>query len=180
LVTNWQTVQLCKALLCIRLAYGFISDALQSKQIPEDAILEACVRWSAGWLKPHWEVVIGKRLTQYGNPDLNVTLYPIRESDMSRQTVYFHGRFSDLLEDDSVIVRDSKALDPDGHLVAVCLIAAGRYGDNATIVDDEDVDYGECGLVSIEYEDEQLEQKARFNDRVLLGLILHSGLGSPI
>lgn len=171
LATNWQTLQFLKILLCIPLSLKFVGDALQSRSTPEDSILESCAHWSSQWLKPHWELVVGKRIDGYLNPDVHVTLHPIGESDLEREGCYFSGKLADFLSEDSVVIDDCPIVDPNRFLCEVCGIAVDRYGKADSVIEDEGVHYSDLGLVSIGLRDENVEQKARFNDRVLSSLI---------
>jgi hypothetical protein len=171
LATNWQTLQFLKILLCIPLSIKFTGNALRSKSIPEDSILESCAHWNRQWLKPHWDLVVGNRIDGYQVPDVHVTLYPIGESDLEREGRYFTGKFADFISEDSVVFDDCDIVDPNRFLYQACGTAVDRYGKADSIIEDEGVNYSDLGLVSIGFRDENLEQKARFNDRVLSSLV---------
>jgi len=177
LATDWQAVQFCKALLCVMLSLKFIGNAVRSNGVPEDGILEPCAHWNAQWLGPHWEMVIGERITGYAVPDVSITLYSIRESDRSREKAYFSGRFSTLCDETSQILKDAKILDPNGFLLDLSRLTADRYGSMSSVIEDEEADYSDSELMSIQVDDKDLEWKVRFNDRVLLAKIHSVGAG---
>lgn len=174
LATRWQAVQLCKVVFCVFLNQAIMRKAITIPGLSNDSKL--CARWSAQWLKPHWEMVLSEEVVHQHNADAVIELYPIHELTHGREAVYFSGQFQKFLSEfPSAIENEFQRLDPNEVIpdaVRWAILHYGKVGDFSMDQDFENL----TGLVHIEPDDQFLAEKVKFNDHVLLALLDEGGL----
>lgn len=174
LATRWQAVQLCKVIMCIFVNQAIMRKAITIPGLSSDS--KSCARWSAQWLRPHWEMVLSEEIVHQNTADIVIKLYPIHELTRSNEAVYFSGQFLKFVNEfPSAIENEIQRLDPNEVIPDAARWAILHYGNAVDFSMDQDIEHL-IGLVAIEPEDQFLTEKTKFNDHVLLALLDKGGL----
>lgn len=150
-VTKWQMMQMCKIIMCVSLS----NEIMFRNRHVEGLIgnFDECAEWSSQWLRPHWELVIKKRVkTHFFIPDAQFELYPLHEDSGNRGRIYYAGNFHKFVDASSPVLKDAQQLDPSGIVALLAYHAIHEYGKT---------------LATIALNDAACDQKIEANDHYL-------------